>query len=290
MKPFLCTDVTNDKNNKTVNGQEFVCQQSNPAFLQSYESACRQYDEQSKKANTKASPFVVLFAFVEIVFVIGIVVFAKFLQNTLLDEDAFILSLMGIMVVFTVVSVLYPRYKIKRVKKAGDSKEYQYAKAKRVSALDAIMQDLQMPQDAFDVDILSFAYKEKEEKISRSPFKTAALVPFRLWCDQDKVYIADKSTKYCFEKSSFNCIKKNYNSTSIYFADKYTEYNSLDSTRGVVYYKGDYSVSCSYVVYYDDGTKQTCIYITQFGLESFEKATGLVFKEDIARTKPWRVK
>ncbi len=290
MKPFLCTDVTNDKQNKVQNGQEFVCQQTNEAYLQSYESTCRQYDEQNKKARKKASPVLFLFAIVEIIFIAGILILFRVVYNTLDNEDTMILSLIGIMVVFTVITAMYPRFKSKRVKKAGNSNEYQYAKAKRLAALQAIMDDLKVPQDAFDVDLLAFSYKEKEEKISRKPLKTVALVPFRLWNDDDKVYLADKNTKYCFEKSGFNCIKKNYNSTSIYFADDYIEYDSLEQTRGVVYYKGDYSVGYSYMIYYDDGTKQTCIYITDFGLKSFEKATGLVFKEDIARTKPWRVK
>ncbi len=290
MKHFLWTNVTNDKQSTVQNGQEFVCQQTNEAYLQSYESACRQYDEQNKKARKKASPVSFLFTIIEIIFIAGILILIKVLYNTSDNEDITILSMIGIMVAFTVITAMYPRFKSKRVKKAGDSNEYQYAKAKRLAALQAIMDDLRAPQDAFDVDLLIFSYKEKGEKVSKNPLKAAALVPFRLWSDDDKVYLADKTTKYCFEKSGFNCIKKNYNSTKIYFADKYTEYNSLDQTRCVIYYEGTYSVICSYMVYYDDGTKQTCIHITQFGLESFEKATGLVFKEDLARTKPWRIK
>ena len=116
------------------------------------------------------------------------------------------------------------------------------------------------------------------------------LFAYSLWSDDEHVYLANKSTKYVFDKKGFGNITKKYNSISVEFGDPCVEYSSYDNTRGISYYKGEFTAFFHYVFDYDDGANQTCIYITHFGLESFEKATGLVFKEDMARTKPWRVK
>ena len=291
MKPFLCTDITINKKNKTKNGQEFVCKQTNEVFAQSYQSACKQYDEQNKKASKKAMPFLIIISLMELVFLVGIIFLLKLKYDEWFNSD---LGMLLFMIIALTIGVGWPffiRFLSKKpINKAKDNNDYQYANSKRLIALNAILEDLQVPQDTFDVDLLSFGYKDKEGNISRNKLKFVELYPFRLWADEKNVYLADLDKKYCFEKSSFVSIKKHYTGADVRFADKYVEYDSLDQTRGVSYYKGAYSISCYYLINYDDGTNQTCIYITQFGLESFEKATGLVFKEDMARTKPWRVK
>ena len=291
MKPFLCTDVTNDKNNKTVNGQEFVCQQSNQAFLQSYESACRQYDEQRKKVSKKVLPYLVVFSILYLAVAIVFLFLIKKTPDIVFDSElGKTLFMVSGIVICAIIVLFFQHLNKKTINKAKDNKDYEYTNSKRLLALNAVLEDLQVPQDAFDVDVLSFSYKDKDGQISRNKLKKVALCSFRLWTDENNLYLADANTKYCFEKNSFVSIKKHYTGADVYFADEYIEHDSIEQTRDVAYYKGNYSIGCYYLLNYDDGTRQTCIYITQFGLASFEKATGLVFKEDIARTKPWRVK
>ena len=53
MKPFLCTDITTNKKNKTKDGQEFACGYPNEAYSSAYEKICHQIDDMQKASGKK---------------------------------------------------------------------------------------------------------------------------------------------------------------------------------------------------------------------------------------------
>lgn len=53
MKPFLCTDITTNKKNKTKDGQEFACGCPNEAYSSAYEKICNQLDKMQKDNEKK---------------------------------------------------------------------------------------------------------------------------------------------------------------------------------------------------------------------------------------------
>lgn len=289
MKPFWGIDLTQNKKNEQVNGEEFLVQKPSSALTQSLETSTEK--AVSTLINSKLPlPLRIvqwICGLLSVIIVSGIL-------GALLGEDSVSLSqayqnatwifwLGGACLVIWLPLKLYSLHKEKDVLETDESTlTFEHLE----NACAAIFSELDIPADAIDVDILSFFYKTKDDKVKVcekgmqiAPYMNT---PFRVFKDSENIYFANMQGKYAFPLVSIKSIKTikksicmdDWNKEEPYNKGIYKQYKLSETNLG--------SIACKYyhIIEIEHDGEAWAIYFPCYELPVFEQLTGLKAQTD----------
>ena len=204
MKPFLGIDLTLNKKNEQFNGSEFLIQKTSVALSESLEASTDKAEKTIEKSKLPL-PFRIA------QFVCGIA--ALLIAGGILKADVslaegyhnapWLFWAAGICAVLWLILWLFGKQKAKSILDTDESTQ-------TFSHLDgvanAVYTELDVPDDAKDVDILSFFYKIKdgEIKVQEKGMQVFQYLnpEFKIFADEENLYLANLEGKYAFPLSS----------------------------------------------------------------------------------------
>ena len=204
MKPFLGIDLTIDKKNEQLNGNEFLIQEPSFALSNHLETSMKNADETI--ANSKL-PFP-LRIIKHLCGIMALLIIISILRADVTIAEAY-QNAPGLFWVAPICAIIWlllfisSYFKSKTVLETDESTQI-------FSHLDSISNEiyteLSVPFDAKEVDILLFFYKEKNGNIkvtTRGMQITEYFNPvFKIFTDNEHLYLANLDGKYAFPLSS----------------------------------------------------------------------------------------
>lgn len=141
-----------------------------------------------------------------------------------------------------------------------------------------ILAELSVPDNAREVDVLSFCYKEENETIKMAQ-KGVPLtnMSFHIFTDSENLYLADLDGKYAFPLSSIQVIQTirkpvtvmDWNKDEPFNKGIYKQYKLTSDNIGSIHCKSYHIMELSY------RGETYGIYIPSYELPIFEELTGL---------------
>ena len=279
MKPFLGIDLTTDKKNEQLNGDEFLIARTSAALTQSLENASEKAEMVVEKANLPLVLRVVrwICGIAALILVAGIlkskVSFAEGYQNA-----PWLFWAAGICaVVWGVLTLVSKRKENTVLTEEVTTQMLSHVEA----AADAVFTELAVPTDAKEVDVLSFLYKMKDGdiKVCEKPMQMFQYLNpvFRAYTDSENLYLADMEGKYAFPLSSLVSLKtvekhirlSSWNKEADMKSSIYKPYKLSSDNYGSIHCK------CYHILEVDRQGQRYGIYIPSYELPVFEELTGL---------------
>lgn len=204
MKPFLGIDLTLNKKNEQFNGSEFLIQKTSVALSESLEASTDKAEKTIEKSKLPL-PFRIA------QFVCGIA--ALLIAGGILKADVslaegyhnapWLFWAAGICAVLWLILWLCGKQKAKSIL---DTDESTQTFSHLYGVANAVYTELDVPDDAKDVDILSFFYKIKdgEIKVQEKGMQVFQYLnpEFKIFADEENLYLANLEGKYAFPLSS----------------------------------------------------------------------------------------
>ncbi len=283
MKPFLCTDITLDKNNDTANGGEFIAARPSEVMSGALEGAAGRALETQEKAKLPAALRVVqwLCGMAGAIIALGIV--KAFSRGDVTISEAYgnaptLFWVGGICL--AVWAVL--RFAASRKKRSVmESDEGQFHMAKLDSVVESVMEELEVPSTAVDVDVLTFRYKTKSGEVKPkagaldfTPYENGE---YKLFSDDSTIYLADIYGKFAIPRDELIRITAVRKSISVPHWNKQEQPNSKEfkpfklsvDKYGCTHFKP------YYILEFEHCGEAWGIYFAPYDLAAFETATGL---------------
>lgn len=166
-----------------------------------------------------------------------------------------------------------------------ETEESERVFARTENSMSAIYDELDVPPDAQEVDVLTFFYKEKggECKVCEKTMQmNSHFNPiFRLFFDDENLYLANLDGKYTFPRASLRGIRKvskririeGWNKEEPCNQGRYKAYKLSEGDNGLIYCKP------YYILELDRAGERWGIYFPCYELPAFERATGLTAEE-----------
>ena len=158
MKPFLGTDITEDKKNEEYNGKEFLIAETSPAMVEALESS-----GEKAKDLMDASKLPLLLRIVKSICgiaaaLVALAVFKAFVRDDISIAEAYgnapvLFWIMGVAAVLWLILKLLADRKEKAVLGSEDAARFN---ARFSAVSDSVFAELEVPESARAVDILSF--------------------------------------------------------------------------------------------------------------------------------------
>jgi len=247
MKPFLGIDLTANKKNEQNNGTEFLVQMPSSALSNTLEVSTEKAEEVVEK-----SQLPLIFRILQ--FICGLA--ALILASGILKADVSLAEAYryapgffwaaGICAVIWFALWIWSKRKSTAVFETDESTQ-------TISHLEgvasAIYQELGVPDDAIDVDILFFFYKIKngEVKVQEKGLQIAQYFnpEFKIFADAENLYLANLEGKYAFPLSSIanlHTVKKHiriagWNKEIMYNKGIYKQYKLTSDNYGCIHCK-----------------------------------------------------
>ena len=204
MKPFLGIDLTKNKKNEEINGKEFMVQTASVVLANELENSSQKATEALKKSSLP--PFLriieCIMGFSALVIAVGILKADVSLSEGYHTAPYIFWCGIGCAIIWFILWL----YGNKRSRSALESDENIQTFSHLESISDAIFKDLAVPDDAKTVDVLTFFYKVKDGKIKvlEKGFQIAQYFnpEFKIFSDEENLYLADVDGKYSFPLSS----------------------------------------------------------------------------------------
>ncbi|MBQ1212500.1 MAG: hypothetical protein IIX69_03665 [Clostridia bacterium] len=280
MKPFLGINVTEDKKNTKPNGMEMMVEEPSQELAASLESSKSKMDETEKKAKLPLALRIIQFVSMlgAAIFVIGIL---RGLDDITLTEayaNAPVLFWIGgACIVLSAGLSLLEKNRKKNVLESDDS----IRTLSNISAsVETIFADLGVPDNARDVDIFVFQYKDKngETKIvaGNRPFMFMNF-SFKIFADSRKFYLANIEGKYEFCRDDIKGIRtvgkrysmNDWNKEYPYDDERYKKYKLTLDRYGVIYGKN------YHILEVESNGQLWGIYFPSYELPLFEALSGM---------------
>lgn len=166
-----------------------------------------------------------------------------------------------------------------------ETEESERVFARTENSMSAIFDELDVPHDAQEVDVLTFFYKEKGGEC-RACEKTMQMNThfnpiFRLFFDDENLYLANLDGKYTFPRVSLRGIRRvnkrirleSWNKEEPCNQGRYKAYKLSEGDNGLIYCKP------YYILELDRAGERWGIYFPCYELPAFERATGLTAEE-----------
>lgn len=289
MKPFLGIDLTTNKKNEQMNGEEFLVAKPSSALTEHLERTTEDAQDTVEK-----SMLPLPFRIVQWICGIGGVIIIVSIVKALCDEDSVTISeayqnaswlfwLGGLcLLIWGILKLI----SLRREKNTFESDEGIQAFSDFEKSCDAIYSELSVPTDSKEVDILSFYYKVKQGKIKVCE-KGMQVAPYinpiyNIFTDSENLYLANLDGKYAFPLTSIKAIRRVKKTINI------LEWNK-DEPHNKGYYKqfklaeanyGEIICKCYYIMEIERGGETHGIYIPNYELPVFEELTGLKAQEE----------
>lgn len=215
MKPFGCIDITSNKKNERINGAEFIVESTSSGQTAALERATEQAEGLAKKARLPLPLRIVEW----VTALLGLTLIIGFIRA--IDESEGGLSLSealenayGVLVVGGIsllIAVILYLADLRLKKKVGQGSEFEQAASKLEGITANIGDELGIPENAVGVDLLTFCYIEKKGKISPKNMnwkgERYSNPEMKLFCEGDRLCLADLEHKYAIERTSLRAIR-----------------------------------------------------------------------------------
>lgn len=287
MKPLFAIDLTNNKKNDIVNGEEFIVQRSSTELLESHEKTVEQLEETEKRAKLPLALKII--KYICIYFPLSVLVSTvRAISDDITFSQAYRNApyLYWIAFFCVVVFLFLKIYEKRNEKNVINSDEAAHDAKKLSEYTDIIYEELSVPEDARDLDILFFHYKVKngeikpcEKGMMPTPYVNFAVKAFT---DNDNLYLASLDIKYAFPLSSLSRIRTVNKRISCFGWNK-----DIGIKEGIYkQYKLSYDnlglVSCRryHIIEINRSGELYCIYIPDYELPQIEELTQLKATEE----------
>ena len=279
MKPFLGIDLTQNKKNEEINGREFLVQELSVAMSQSLESSAEEAGETLKKAALPLPLRIVQYicGFGGLLLLSGIlkadVSFAEGYQNA-----PGLYWAAAICLLIWLVLWLGSKFKEKQVLSTDESTQ-------TISHLEgmsnASYNELGVPADAENVDVLSFFYKVKdgEIKVQEKAMQVFQYfnLEYKLFADEENIYLSSLHEKFAFPRQSLNSIRTvqkhirlmDWNKEEAFNKGIYKQYALTHDNYGCIHCKRYHILEIA------NNGETFGVYIPSYDLPAWEKITGL---------------
>jgi len=275
MKPFLGIDLTNDKKNEQTNGNEFLVQTSSPALAAALEQSTEKAENTAQRSKLPLALRIAQYicCFGALIIGLGIlksdVDFAEGYHNA--PEIHWIGAICAV-----IWLVLWVWGKV-RSKSVLETEESTQTLSHLESTADAVYHELSVPADAKSVDVLMFFYKLKngEIKVLEKGIIQFINPEFKLFADEENLYLANLEGKYAFPLSSivkFHAVKKHirivgWNKDEEFNKGIYKQYKLTTDNYGMIHCKEYYILEIAH------NGENYGIYFPCYDLPAFEECT-----------------
>ncbi len=284
MKPFLGINLTNDKKNEKINGEEFIVAKPSLSLTESLESSSENVEETIEKSKLPL-PIRIghwICGAVGALVAIGILKALGGEDGITLGEayqNASWLFWLGgaCLVVWTLLKLISMR----KEKTVLETEESSQAFNHLNKTCEAIFSDLKIPQDSKEVDILSFFYKVKGDNIKVCE-KGLQIAPylnsiFHIFSDSENLYLANLEGKYAIPLSQKNSIKSfkktirilEWNKDEEFDKGIYKQYKLIEDNYGCIICKS------YHILEFKHENELWGIYFPCYELPVIEEITGL---------------
>lgn len=275
MKPFLAIDLTNDKNNEQTNGREFLVQTPSAALENALEKSTE------KAENTvERSKLPLAFRIAQYICGFGALIIGLGILKSDVDfvegyHNAPELHWIGaICAVVWLLLWVWGKVKSKSVLEAEESTQT-LSHWERIE--EAVYNELSVPADAKTADVLMFFYKMKngELKVQEKGIVQYINPEFKLFADEQNLYLANLEGKYAFPLSSIvkiHTVKKHirimsWNKEEAFNKGVYKSYKLTTDNYGCIHCKEYHIVEVAH------NGETYGIYIPCYELPAFEEYT-----------------
>lgn len=204
MKPFLGIDLTTNKKNEQFNGDEFLIQKPSVTLSESLEASTDKAERTIEKSKLPLPLRIVQFICgIAALLIAGGIFKADVSLAEGYHNAPWLFWAAGICAVLWMILWRYGNHKAKSILDTDESTQ-------TFSHLDgvanAVYTELDVPEDAKDIDILSFFYKIKdgEIKVQEKGMQVFQYFnpEFKIFTDEENLYLANLEGKYAFPLSS----------------------------------------------------------------------------------------
>ncbi len=287
MKPFLAVDITNDKNNLELTGDNFKVEELPEDAFDSLDEAEDVVAELIKKKRLpRAIPYIFIINLVltwgSFLSLFKISTF-KYLGNSrteilvnLFNEHPWLYLVCFASVAFTFFSI---KYLFPKKKKEIESDEEIKLANDRVAAIENSLESrLGVSMDAVKVDIFSFNYKTKDNVFKPFVNGRATNCEFKMFLENDKLCLVEISSgKYVIPYTSIKSIREEKGNIAFYMWNKEEKYNDEKYKKYKIVYDTHlrmYSVKKYYVVELDVEGETWGIFVPPYEAETFKRVLG----------------
>ena len=248
--------VQHSKDKKTsindFDGAEFICKQIKAERLDSINNIDEAEEVQKKKMSLPLPLSILkgLSFFAGMVIILGILRADVTISEAFANAPGIFYALPIVWIIFGILQVM----EIVKKKKHMASDEFEEFIQNSEETAARSMQELGIPITAPLVDVFSYAYKLKKDKtVPVSGNNQYVTVEFFLYQDESKLYLADHTSVFGFNKKDFVKIEKiakrttslGWNKPDAFNSDKYKKYKITQNQYGTVFYKYHYSLQLS---------------------------------------------
>ena len=277
MKPIFCIDVTFDKNNEIVNGSEFITRAASKQKIEEYENKQEDLEQTVEKIKLPLWLRIIKYlcgAF----FLIALVASVKAGFETALRNAPLLVMSGALCGILWIILHFFSKVKEKKVLKEENAEqqlEEIYEDFKNIH------NELNVPDDAVEVDVLQFKYKMKNGKISpyASVLQTTAYMNtcVKMYETNDELHIADLENVYSFAKLELKVITTVNKRISVptWYKDEDPRRGSFKRYKMTVSNMGDVFFKPYYILEIEHESQIFGIYFPCYELEAFEHLTGL---------------
>lgn len=284
MKPFLGIDLTTNKKNEQMNGEEFLVAKPSLELTQSFERSSENVKETLEKSKLPRPIRIGQW----ICGMLGILI-ATGIIKALGGEDSVSLSqayqnaywLFWLGGACLVAWILLKLISVRKEKNVLESDEGSQIINNLDKSCDAILFDLGVPSASKEIDILTFFYKVKGDdiKVCEKGLQIAPYINpiFHIFSDSENLYLANLEGKYAVPLSAIKAIK------SIKKAIRIMEWNKDEGYNEGIYRQYKLSednygcIICNnyHILEFEHNNDLWGIYIPCYELPVIEEITGL---------------
>ena len=228
MKPFFCTDITVDKNNKVINGTEFIKKSISEDKRAEMDARA---DELQRMINTARTPSWMvtlrsIAGFASLVMamnLIKVVLEKGFSALFAADQITGTLIFLGAVAIWLYMD----REGKARVRKMENDPAIKNKSNELEIEIAMMMHEMGVPASARSTDVLVFNYKVKDGEVQPvSPMMLPSVFmnfECKAYTEGDTVYLADSDSVYSFEKSDIKRLLRVDKSITVYSWNKQEE-------------------------------------------------------------------
>ncbi|MDO4816673.1 MAG: hypothetical protein Q4A83_08800 [Bacillota bacterium] len=279
MKALFCINITDDKHNEKLDGEEFIIDKVTEAQEAALDS-CSDDIEELKEEASLPKGLRILKYITSLAAIIGICGTIKSIgkvsfKQMFINAPAIMYGTIACAVIWGILW-LYERKKNKEVNKDENTS---LAIRRADAAVEACYDMLGVPDNAFNADFFMMKYKLKngEVKPKEQGFFTFINAELKVFADEENLYIADAISKYAFPKeclTGIRTIKKKaqvtgWNKGTPYNKGEYKKYKITENQYGTIFIKPYYALQINrYGEEYE-------LYFPVYELEVMKALTGL---------------
>ncbi len=284
MKPFLGIDLTTDKKNERMNGEELLVAKPALALTQSFERFSENAEETIEKSKLPLPIRIGQW----VCGMIGLIIFVS-VAKTLGGEDDVTLAQAyqnapwlfwlggGCLMAWGLLKLI----SVRKAKSVLETNEGTQTFQDLDQTCDAILADLAVPSSAKEIDVLAFFYKIKDNtvKVVEKGFQVAPYLNpiFHAFADDENLYLANLEGKYAIPLSAIQAIRSvkktirimDWNKDEPHNSDVYKPYKLSEDDHG--------RIACKlyHIVEFVHNDELWGVYIPCYELPVIEELTGM---------------